>query len=160
MSFGVYIHFPFCAAKCPYCDFNAHVRTQVDEEAWVSGVARELEWTAAQQSERAVVETIFFGGGTPSLMSGDAAGRVLRKIAALWPMANDPEITLEANPASSDAARFADYRAAGINRVSLGVQALNDPDLKKLGRLHDRAEALAALALAQRIFERVSLDLI
>ena len=160
MAFGVYIHFPFCAAKCPYCDFNAHVRTVVDEEAWVSGVERELEWTAAQQTEKPVVETIFFGGGTPSLMSGDAAGRVLRKIAALWPMANDPEITLEANPASSDAARFADYRAAGINRVSLGVQALNDPDLKKLGRLHDRTEALAALRLAQKTFERVSLDLI
>ena len=160
MSFGVYIHFPFCAAKCPYCDFNAHVRTVVDEEAWVSGVERELEWTAAQQDARPVVETIFFGGGTPSLMSGDAAGRVLQKIAALWPMANDPEITLEANPASSDAARFADYRAAGINRVSLGVQALNDADLKKLGRLHDRAEALAALTLAQRVFDRVSLDLI
>ena len=160
MSFGVYIHFPFCAAKCPYCDFNAHVRTVVDEDAWVSGVERELEWTAVQQAERPVVETIFFGGGTPSLMSGAAAGRVLRKIAALWPMANDPEITLEANPASSDAARFADYRAAGINRVSLGVQALNDPDLKNLGRLHDRAEALAALALAQKTFDRVSLDLI
>jgi putative oxygen-independent coproporphyrinogen III oxidase len=160
VSFGVYIHFPFCAAKCPYCDFNAHVRTVVDEEAWVSGVERELEWTAAQQAARPVVETIFFGGGTPSLMSGDAAGRVLRKIATLWPMANDPEITLEANPASSDAVRFADYRAAGINRVSLGVQALNDPDLKKLGRLHDRKEALTALALAQKIFPRVSLDLI
>ena len=160
MSFGVYIHFPFCAAKCPYCDFNAHVRTQVDEEAWVSGVERELEWTAAQQTEKPVVETIFFGGGTPSLMSGAAVGRVLAKIAALWPMANDPEITLEANPASSDAARFADYRAAGINRVSLGVQALNDADLKALGRLHDRKEALAALALAQKTFERVSLDLI
>jgi len=160
MSFGVYIHFPFCAAKCPYCDFNAHVRTVVDEEAWASGVERELEWTAAQQAERPVVETVFFGGGTPSLMSGVAAGRVLAKIAALWPMANDPEITLEANPASSDAARFADYRAAGINRVSLGVQALNDSDLKALGRLHDRSEALAALALAQKNFERVSLDLI
>ena len=161
MSFGVYIHFPFCAAKCPYCDFNAHVRTVVDEEAWVSGVERELEWTAQQQGDaRPVVETIFFGGGTPSLMSGAAAGRVLAKIAALWPMANDPEITLEANPASSDAARFADYRAAGINRVSLGVQALNDPDLKALGRLHDRKEALAALALAQKIFPRLSLDLI
>jgi oxygen-independent coproporphyrinogen-3 oxidase len=160
MSFGVYVHFPFCAAKCPYCDFNAHVRTVVDEEAWVSGVERELEWTARQSEARPVVETIFFGGGTPSLMRGDSAGRVLRKITSLWPMANDPEITLEANPASSDAARFADYRIAGINRVSLGVQALNDPDLKKLGRLHDRAEALAALALAQKIFPRVSLDLI
>ena len=161
MSFGVYVHFPFCAAKCPYCDFNAHVRTVVDEDAWVSGVERELEWTAQQQgSARPVVETVFFGGGTPSLMSGASAARVLEKIAALWPMANAPEITLEANPASSDAARFADYRAAGINRVSLGVQALNDPDLKALGRLHDRKEALAALALAQTIFPRVSLDLI
>jgi oxygen-independent coproporphyrinogen-3 oxidase len=160
MSFGVYIHWPFCAAKCPYCDFNSHVRTQVDEEAWVSGVERELEWVVDQQNDKPVVETIFFGGGTPSLMSGDAAGRVLRKIAALWPMANDAEITLEANPASADAARFADYRAAGVNRVSLGVQALNDAELKKLGRLHDRAEALSALRLAQRNFDRVSLDLI
>ncbi len=160
MAFGVYVHFPFCAAKCPYCDFNSHVRTVVDEEAWVSGVEHELEWTAAQQSENPVIETIFFGGGTPSLMSGAAAGRVLAKIAALWPMANAAEITLEANPASADAGRFADYRAAGINRVSLGVQALNDADLKKLGRLHDKAEALTALALAQRNFDRVSLDLI
>jgi oxygen-independent coproporphyrinogen-3 oxidase len=160
VAFGVYVHFPFCAAKCPYCDFNAHVRTVIDEEAWVSGVERELEWTAARLAGKPVVETIFFGGGTPSLMSGQAAGRVLAKIAALWPMANDPEITLEANPASSDAARFADYRAAGINRISLGVQALNDPDLKALGRLHDRKEALSALALAQRTFDRVSLDLI
>jgi oxygen-independent coproporphyrinogen-3 oxidase len=160
MTFGVYVHWPFCAAKCPYCDFNSHVRTQVDEEAWVSGVERELDWVAGQQDNRPVVETVFFGGGTPSLMSGGAAGRVLRKIAALWPMANDPEITLEANPASADAARFADYRAAGVNRVSLGVQALNDDDLKKLGRLHDRAEALAALRMAQRNFTRVSLDLI
>jgi oxygen-independent coproporphyrinogen-3 oxidase len=107
-----------------------------------------------------VVETVFFGGGTPSLMEGRSVGRVLQKIAALWPMGNDVEITLEANPASADAARFADYRAAGINRVSLGVQALSDPDLKKLGRLHDAAEARAALAMAQRQFDRVSLDLI
>ena len=160
MTFGIYVHFPFCAAKCPYCDFNAHVRTVIDEEMWISGVERELEWTATQLDARPVVETIFFGGGTPSLMSGDAAGRVLQKIAALWPMANDPEITLEANPASADAARFADYRAAGVNRVSLGVQALNDPDLKALGRLHDVAEARAALAMAMKRFRRVSLDLI
>jgi oxygen-independent coproporphyrinogen-3 oxidase len=161
VPFGIYVHFPFCAAKCPYCDFNAHVRTVIDEEAWVSGVERELEWIAGQQdAARPEVESVFFGGGTPSLMSGAAAGRVLQKIAALWPLAEDAEITLEANPASSDAARFADYRAAGINRVSLGVQALNDPDLKALGRLHDRKEALAALALAQKIFPRVSLDLI
>jgi putative oxygen-independent coproporphyrinogen III oxidase len=160
MSFGVYVHWPFCAAKCPYCDFNSHVRTAIDEDGWVDGILAELDWVAQSQAERPVVETIFFGGGTPSLMAGKSVGRVLAKIAALWPMANDPEITLEANPASADAARFADYRAAGVNRVSLGVQALNDSDLKKLGRLHDVAEAKAALAMAMRQFSRVSLDLI
>jgi putative oxygen-independent coproporphyrinogen III oxidase len=160
VSFGVYVHWPFCAAKCPYCDFNSHVRTAIDEDGWVDGIASELEWVAANQSGRPVVETIFFGGGTPSLMGGKSAGRIVEKIAALWPMANDPEITLEANPASAEAARFADYRAAGINRVSLGMQALNDADLKKLGRLHDVAEAKAALKMAIGVFDRVSLDLI
>ncbi len=160
MSFGVYIHWPFCAAKCPYCDFNSHVRATIDEDGWVDAILRELEWVAENQTQNPPVETIFFGGGTPSLMQGRSVGRVLRKIAALWPMANDVEITLEANPASADAARFADYRAAGVNRVSLGVQALNDPDLKRLGRLHDVAEAKAALAMAMALFDRVSLDLI
>ena len=160
MAFGVYVHWPFCAAKCPYCDFNSHVRAAIDEDGWVDGILAELDWTAAHQAQRPVVETVFFGGGTPSLMTGKSVGRVLQKIASLWPMANDPEITLEANPASADASRFADYRAAGVNRVSLGVQALNDADLKKLGRLHDVAEAKAALALAMRQFSRVSLDLI
>jgi putative oxygen-independent coproporphyrinogen III oxidase len=160
VSFGVYVHWPFCAAKCPYCDFNSHVRTAIDESGWVDGILAELDWTAARQTEKPVVETIFFGGGTPSLMSGQSVGRVLSKIAALWPMGNDAEITLEANPASADAARFADYRAGGVNRVSLGVQALNDADLKKLGRLHDVAEAKAALKMAMNEFPRVSLDLI
>jgi putative oxygen-independent coproporphyrinogen III oxidase len=171
LAFGVYVHWPFCAAKCPYCDFNSHVRTAIDEDGWVDGILSELDWVALHQgasaeagatknNARPVVETIFFGGGTPSLMSGKSVGRVLNKIAALWPMANDPEITLEANPASADAARFADYRAAGVNRVSLGVQALNDADLKKLGRLHDVAEAKAALKLAMANFRRVSLDLV
>ena len=160
MAFGVYVHWPFCAAKCPYCDFNSHVRAAIDESGWVDGILVELDWVAANQTERPVVETIFFGGGTPSLMEGRSVGRILSKIAALWPMGNDVEITLEANPASADAARFADYRAAGVNRVSLGVQALNDPDLKKLGRLHDVAEAKAALKMAMGQFGRVSLDLI
>ncbi len=160
MTFAVYIHWPFCAAKCPYCDFNSHVRTAIDETGWVDGIVSELDWIAANQDTTPVVETMFFGGGTPSLMSGRATGRILQKIASLWPMANDPEITLEANPASADAARFADYRASGINRVSLGVQALNDADLKKLGRLHDVAEAKAALRMAMDTFDRVSLDLI
>jgi oxygen-independent coproporphyrinogen-3 oxidase len=160
VSFGVYVHWPFCTAKCPYCDFNSHVRAAIDEDGWVDGILAELDWVAGNQTERPVVETIFFGGGTPSLMAGKSVGRVLQKIAALWPMGNDAEITLEANPASADAARFADYRAAGVNRVSLGVQALNDADLKKLGRLHDVAEAKAALNMAMRQFSRVSLDLI
>jgi oxygen-independent coproporphyrinogen-3 oxidase len=160
MSFGVYVHWPFCAAKCPYCDFNSHVRTAIDESGWVDGILAELDWVAQHQSEEPVLETIFFGGGTPSLMEGRSVGRVLQKIAALWPIGKTSEITLEANPASADAARFADYRAAGINRVSLGVQALNDADLKKLGRLHDVAEAKAALKLAMGQFDRVSLDLI
>jgi len=161
MAFGIYVHWPFCAAKCPYCDFNSHVRTAIDESGWLEAIERELDWTAASQGDqRPVVETIFFGGGTPSLMTGDSVGRVLEKIARLWPMANDVEVTLEANPASAEAARFADYRAAGVNRLSLGMQALNDVDLKRLGRLHDAQEAKAALALAMRLFERVSLDLI
>lgn len=161
MPFGIYVHWPFCAAKCPYCDFNSHVRTSIDESGWVEAIERELDWTAQSQGrDRPIVETIFFGGGTPSLMAGSSVARVLDKIARLWPMANDVEITLEANPASADAARFADYRAAGVNRLSLGMQALNDGDLKRLGRLHNAQEAKAALALAMRNFERVSLDLI
>jgi oxygen-independent coproporphyrinogen-3 oxidase len=155
------VHWPFCAAKCPYCDFNSHVRAQFDESAWASAIARELEYVASLQGdERSTVETIFFGGGTPSLMSGKSAGTVLDSIAALWPLARDVEITLESNPASADAQRFRDYRAAGINRLSLGVQTLNDAELKALGRLHDVAEAKAALTLAMSTFDRVSLDLI
>ena len=161
MSFGIYVHWPFCAAKCPYCDFNSHVRTAIDEDGWIDAIAHELDWAAdAQGKDRPIVETIFFGGGTPSLMQGSSAARILDKIARLWRMANDVEITLEANPASADAARFADYRAAGVNRLSLGMQALNDADLKFLGRLHNVAEARAALGLAMANFERVSLDLI
>ncbi|HEX4026097.1 MAG TPA: radical SAM family heme chaperone HemW [Rhizomicrobium sp.] len=170
-AFGIYVHWPFCAAKCPYCDFNSHVRAAIDEDGWVDAILTELDWVAANQGasaqagatnekSRPVVETIFFGGGTPSLMRGKSTGRILEKIAALWPMAKTCEITLEANPASADSGRFADYRAAGVNRVSLGVQALNDADLKKLGRLHDVAEAKRALRLALDNFARVSLDLI
>ena len=159
--FGIYVHWPFCAARCPYCDFNSHVRDGIDEAGWVDAVRRELQWLRAAQGDGAPsVSTVFFGGGTPSLMAGASAGRVLEAITALWPLAQDAEITLEANPASAEAARFADYRAAGVNRLSLGVQALNDADLKALGRLHDVAEARAALGLAMTYFDRVSLDLI
>ena len=161
MSFGIYVHWPFCAAKCPYCDFNSHVRTRIDEMGWVAAIEKELDWTAAAQGDdRPFVETIFFGGGTPSLMQGTSIARVLDRISRNWRLANDVEITLEANPASAEAARFADYKAAGVNRVSLGVQALNDADLKRLGRLHNSEEAKSALKMAMGIFDRVSLDLI
>jgi oxygen-independent coproporphyrinogen-3 oxidase len=160
-GFGIYVHWPFCAAKCPYCDFNSHVRSEFDETLWSSAIMQELEWVAAQQgSNRPVVESIFFGGGTPSLMTGAAVARVIDAIGRLWTPAPNAEITLESNPASAEAARFRDYRAAGVNRVSLGVQALNDTDLKFLGRLHNVADAKAALAMAMGVFDRVSLDLI
>jgi oxygen-independent coproporphyrinogen-3 oxidase len=160
-GFGIYVHWPFCAAKCPYCDFNSHVRSRIDEDGWIDAIVQELEWVALQQgTERPIVETVFFGGGTPSLMRGSSAQRTLDTIARLWRTANDVEVTLESNPASADAARFRDYRSAGVNRLSLGIQALNDRDLKMLGRLHDVAEARAALKLAMANFERVSLDLI
>ena len=161
VSFGIYVHWPFCAAKCPYCDFNSHVRSHIDEAGWVAAIEKELDWTRAAQGEpSSIVETIFFGGGTPSLTAGKSIARVLDRVARNWRMANDVEITMEANPASADAGRFADYRAAGVNRFSLGVQALNDADLKALGRLHDVTEAKAALKLAMANFPRVSLDLI
>ncbi|MBS0276653.1 MAG: coproporphyrinogen III oxidase [Proteobacteria bacterium] len=160
-GFGIYVHWPFCAAKCPYCDFNSHVRARIDEDAWTDAVVRELEYVASWQGEdRPIVSTVFFGGGTPSLMGGKAVGKTIDTIAQLWRLANDVEITLESNPASADAARFRDYRAGGVTRVSLGVQALNDKDLKMLGRLHDVAEAKAALGMAMATFDRVSLDLI
>lgn len=160
-SFGIYVHWPYCARKCPYCDFNSHVRAAIDEDAWLDAILKELEWTAAfQGAERPIVSTIFFGGGTPSLMSGRSVERIVDSIARLWPIANALEITLEANPASAEAGRFRDFRAAGVNRLSLGVQALNDDDLKFLGRLHSVAEARSALSSGQDIFERVSFDLI
>jgi len=160
-GFGIYVHWPFCTAKCPYCDFNSHVRSRIDENSWIDAIVRELEWVAGLQgAERPIVETVFFGGGTPSLMQGSSVQRTLDTIARLWRTANDVEVTLEANPASADAARFRDYRAAGVNRLSLGMQALNDRDLKMLGRLHDVADARAALKLATANFDRVSLDLI
>jgi len=160
-GFGIYVHWPFCAAKCPYCDFNSHVRASIDEEGWAQAIVRELSYVAELQgADRPTVETIFFGGGTPSLMSAKSIGAVIDACRRLWRSSNNVEITLEANPASADATRFADYAAAGVNRLSLGVQALNDADLRLLGRLHDVREAKSALALAMRTFERVSLDLI
>lgn len=159
-GFGIYVHWPFCKAKCPYCDFNSHVRHEpVDALSFADALTRELAWFGAKTGGRTVA-SIFFGGGTPSLMPPQAVGRVLDRIAELWTMAPDAEVTLEANPTSVEAENFAGYRSAGVNRVSVGVQALADPDLKALGRQHSAAEALAAFRLAARIFPRVSFDLI
>ena len=159
-EFGIYVHWPICAAKCPYCDFNSHVRNDFSEARWAAAIARELSSAASLQGTRATVSSIFFGGGTPSLMSGSAVVRVIETIAGLWPMAPDTEITLEANPNSAEAERFRDYKAAGVNRLSIGVQALDDGSLKALGRLHGADEARAAIRMAQEIFARVSFDLI
>jgi len=159
-AFGVYVHWPFCLSKCPYCDFNSHVRhAAIDEERFARAFAREIETTAARVPGRQV-SSIFLGGGTPSLMKPETVGAVLDAIGRHWRVASDVEVTLEANPTSVEATRFAGYRAAGVNRVSLGVQALNDASLKELGRLHTAREALDAVAIARKSFKRYSFDLI
>jgi putative oxygen-independent coproporphyrinogen III oxidase len=159
-GFGVYVHWPFCAAKCPYCDFNSHVRHQPpDQERFAAAFAREIATTADRAGVR-TVSSIFLGGGTPSLMAPATVGAILDAIAAHWIVAPDAEVTLEANPSSVEAERFRGYRAAGVNRVSLGVQALNDKDLRLLGRLHDVAAARAAIEIARATFPRLSFDLI
>ena len=159
-GFGVYVHWPFCASKCPYCDFNSHVRREApDEERFVAAFRREIGHAATLAPGR-TVGSVFFGGGTPSLMRPETVGAILDAIAAAWPVEPGAEVTLEANPTSVEAGRFRGYRAAGVNRVSLGVQALNDPDLRRLGRMHTAEEALAAVKIAAGIFERYSFDLI
>lgn len=163
-GFGIYVHWPFCQAKCPYCDFNSHVRHQaVDQMRFARGLVTELEHYARRQKaagKRQVVTSIFFGGGTPSLMKPEVVGHVLDAIADLWTVAEDVEITLEANPTSVEASHFTGYRVAGVNRVSLGVQSLYDDQLRFLGRLHDAEQARTAIRLAQKTFERMSFDLI
>jgi putative oxygen-independent coproporphyrinogen III oxidase len=159
-GFGIYVHWPFCLSKCPYCDFNSHVRhTQIDEARFGRAFAAEIAATAARVPGR-TVSTIFLGGGTPSLMAPATVGSILDCIARHWPTAPDIEVTLEANPTSVEATRFAAYRCAGVNRVSLGVQALDDAALRALGRLHSVREALDAVDIARRNFERYSFDLI
>jgi putative oxygen-independent coproporphyrinogen III oxidase len=159
-AFGVYVHWPFCTAKCPYCDFNSHVRHRpVDEPRFAAALARELASFAARTPGRTVT-SIFLGGGTPSLMRPESVETVLSAVAGLWPVAAEAEITVEANPSSVEAERFRGYRAAGVNRVSLGVQSLDDRALRFLGRLHDAAEARRAVELARAIFPRLSFDLI
>ena len=159
-AFGVYVHWPFCLSKCPYCDFNSHVRhTAIDEERFARAFAREIATTAARTPGRTVT-SIFLGGGTPSLMAPQTVGAILDSIGKHWNVAGDVEVTLEANPTSVEATRFRGYRTAGVNRVSLGVQALDDVSLKALGRLHSAREALDAVAIARTAFERYSFDLI
>ena len=158
-GFGIYVHWPFCQSKCPYCDFNSHVRTAIDEETWGRALTREIAFMASLTQEREVT-SVFFGGGTPSLMAPATVESVLSAIAGHWSAGPDVEVTLEANPGSSDASRFACYRSAGINRISIGVQALDDAALRDLGRRHDVADARAAIVAGRRTFDRLSFDLI
>ncbi|WP_135502748.1 radical SAM family heme chaperone HemW [Roseovarius aestuariivivens] len=158
-GFGLYLHWPFCAAKCPYCDFNSHVRAEIDQSRWLDAYRSEIGRYRAILPDR-VLTSVFIGGGTPSLMDPDVVAEVLEHIRTSWPTANDLEVTLEANPGSVEAGRFAGYAQAGVTRVSMGVQALNDTDLRRLGRIHTTAEAKQAFDIARKYFGRVSFDLI
>ena len=156
---ALYVHWPFCVTKCPYCDFNSHVRASIDDDAWRAGLLADLAFEAQRLPGRRLA-SIFFGGGTPSLMPPATVAAIIEAATRYWPPEDDIEITLEANPSSVEAARFAGFAAAGVNRLSLGLQALDDADLKALGRPHDLAQGLAALDVAQKHFGRVSFDLI
>jgi putative oxygen-independent coproporphyrinogen III oxidase len=156
---AVYIHWPFCRSKCPYCDFNSHVREAVDEQVWTGALIADLDRQAALAPEHEVV-SMFFGGGTPSLMPPDTAAALIERVKRHWRTAPGLEITLEANPNSAEAERFAGFAQAGVNRLSIGVQALDPPALRFLGRGHDRAEAIAAIELSRKLFARTSFDLI
>jgi len=158
-GFGLYLHWPFCASKCPYCDFNSHVAANIDQWRWQAAYLAEIDRVAALTPGR-VLNTVFFGGGTPSLMEPELVAAILERVRAAWTPANDLEVTLEANPGSVEAGRFRGYADAGVNRISMGVQALNDADLRRLGRLHSVAEARAAFDVARETFSRVSFDLI
>ncbi len=158
-GFALYLHWPYCLSKCPYCDFNSHVAAQVDQRIWREAYLAEIDRAAAEVPGR-ILSSIYFGGGTPSLMDPDLVAAILDRIRMHWPLGNDPEITLEANPTSVEAGRFRGYRDAGVNRLSLGLQALNDRDLAALGRMHSAAEGRAAFDIARAIFARVSFDLI
>ena len=158
-GFALYVHWPFCASKCPYCDFNSHVTAQVDQARWARALSGEIARLGAEVPGR-VLNSIFFGGGTPSLMAPETVCAVIEAARAAWPFANDMEISLEANPTSVEMGRFRAYGDAGVNRLSMGVQALNDDDLRRLGRMHSVAEARAAFDIARNCFDRVSFDLI
>ncbi len=158
-GFGLYIHWPFCQSKCPYCDFNSHVTSRIDQDRWGRAYLAELDRVAVETSGR-VLTSVFFGGGTPSLMDPALVTAILDRVAKNWTVSNDFEVTLEANPTSIEADRFSGYRSGGVSRVSMGMQALNDPDLRRLGRLHSVSEGLKAFDIARNAFDRVSFDLI
>ena len=158
-SLALYIHWPFCLAKCPYCDFNSHVRDRIDQARFAAALRAELAWEAARLGPRRL-DSIFFGGGTPSLMAPETVAALIADATRLFTPAADLEVTLEANPTSVEAAKLAAFRAAGVNRISLGVQSLNPEDLHRLGRQHSAPQAIAALDLARRLFPRISFDLI
>jgi len=155
-GFGLYLHWPFCEAKCPYCDFNSYVSAEVDQDRWKRAYLAEIERAGAETPGR-TLNSVFFGGGTPSLMDADVVSAILEKIKETWTVANDLEVTLEANPSSVEADRFRSYAESGVNRVSLGIQALNDADLKNLGRLHSTQEAMHALDIAKQTFSALDL---
>jgi putative oxygen-independent coproporphyrinogen III oxidase len=159
VGFGLYLHWPFCQSKCPYCDFNSHVAARIDQTQWLRAFELEIDRIGALTEGR-ILNTIFFGGGTPSLMEASTVQGILDRIRATWTLANDVETTLEANPGSVEAARFEGYAKAGVNRVSLGIQSLDPDDLRRLGRMHTVDEAAKAIAIAQSTFDRVSIDLI
>jgi oxygen-independent coproporphyrinogen-3 oxidase len=159
MAFALYIHWPFCVSKCPYCDFNSHVRESVDQDAWLTALLADMAYEAALTQWHPLT-SIFFGGGTPSLMPPSTVAALIERAEQYWGFADNIEITLEANPSSVEAARFADLAVAGVNRVSLGLQSLDDAALAFLGRAHSVAESLDALAIAQQHFGRVNIDLI
>ena len=158
-GFGLYVHWPFCQSKCPYCDFNSHVREKIDQSRWTTGLLAEIEYFAANADGRPL-DTIFFGGGTPSLMNPETIATVIETARKAWSFSNDIEITMEANPSSVEASRFAEYANAGVNRVSLGVQSLSDKALKFLGRQHSAEDAIKAIEIASSNFSRWSVDLI
>lgn len=158
-GFGLYLHWPFCAAKCPYCDFNSHVAAEIDQARWQRAYLAEIDRLGAETQDR-VLNSVFFGGGTPSLMDPDLVAAILERVRRTWRQANDIEITLEANPTSIESGRFRAYSEGGANRVSMGMQALNDADLTRLGRMHSAAEGRAAFDIARSHFDRVSFDLI
>ncbi len=158
-GFGLYVHWPFCQSKCPYCDFNSHVAGEIDQDRWQTAYLAEIDRIGALTEGR-ILQSVFFGGGTPSLMEPALVGAILERVRATWRTTNDWEVTLEANPGSVEAGRFGGFRDAGINRISLGVQALRDADLRRLGRMHSVAEARRAFDVARHAFDRVSFDLI